>query len=99
MHPSVFGMSSGARPSRYSEGKDLGLLQREDVVPVQISSGPDDDNHKDRYEARTVVHYRGEGKYYGYPIDNIVCHKDQVEWVCEPQFGWTLAAQFLPLPG
>ncbi len=85
-------------PSRYSQGEALGLLQREDVVPYQISNGPEDDNPKERNEAGTVVHYRGEG-YQRYPIENIVCHKDQVAWVSEPQFGWTLAAQVLPLPG
>ena len=60
------------------------MLQREEVVPVQISDGPYDDNYEDRYEARTVVYYLGEGKYHRYPIDNIVGHKDQVEWVSEP---------------
>ena len=84
--------------SRYSEGIDLGLLQGEDVVPNQISNGPYDDNYEHRYEACTVVYYRGEGKYYRYPIDNIVCHKDQVEWVSKPQFDWNGVGRIFPLP-
>jgi hypothetical protein len=34
--------------SRYSEGIDLSLLQREEVVPYQISNGPYDDNYEER---------------------------------------------------
>jgi hypothetical protein len=82
----IFGII--CRYSRYPEGEFLGLLRLEDVVPVQISNAPYDDNYEERYEARTVVYYLGKGKYYRYPIDNIVCHKGQVEWVSEPQFGW-----------
>ena len=86
-------------PSRYAQGEAFGLLQREGVDPVQIRHRPEDDHHKDRDEARAVAHDRGEGKNDWYPIDNIVGHKDQVEGVREPQFNWTRAAQFLPLPG
>ncbi len=85
---SIYGRLLPINYSRDSEGIDLGLLQREDVVPIQISNGPYDDNYKERYEACTVVYYPGEGKYYRYPIDDIVCHKDQVEWVSKPQFDW-----------
>ena len=41
---------------RYSEGKEYSLLQREDVVPVQISNGPYDNNYEKHYEACTVVY-------------------------------------------
>ena len=82
--------------SRYPEGKILGLLRLEDVVPYHISNAPYDDNYKERYEARTVADYLGEGKYYRYPIDNIVCHKDQVEWVSKPQFGWNGVGRVFP---
>ena len=84
--------------SRYSEGIDLSLLQREEVVPYQISNGPYDDNYEERYEACTVVYYPGEGKYYRNPIDNIVCHKDQVEWVSKRQFDWNGVGRVFPLP-
>ncbi len=72
--------------SRYSEGIDLGLFQGEEVVPIEISKGPKDDNYEKRNEACTVLCYRGEGQYYRYPIDNIICHKDQVKWVSKSQF-------------
>ncbi len=84
--------------SRYAEGIDLSLLQCEDVVPIQISNGPYDDNYEERYETCTVVYYRGKGKYYRYPIDNIVYHKDQVEWVSKPQFDWNGVGRIFPLP-
>ena len=80
------------------EGKEHGLLQREDVVPVQISNGPYDNNYEERYEARTVFHYPGEGKYHRYPIDNIVGNKDEVEGVSEPQFDWNGVGRVFLLP-
>ena len=82
--------------SRYPEGEFLALLRRKDVVPYQISDTPYDDNRQKRYGARTVVDCLCEGEYYGDPIDDIVCHKDQVEWVSEPQFGWNGVARVLP---
>ncbi len=82
--------------SRYPEGKFLAPLRRKDVVPYQISNTPYDDNYKERYETRMVVNYLGEGKYYRYPINNIVCHKDQVEWVSESQFGWNGVVRVFP---
>jgi hypothetical protein len=84
--------------SRYSEGIDFGLLQREDVVPVQIRYGPYDDNYQERNEACTIVYHLRKGKYYGYPINDIVCHKDQVEWVSKPQFDWSGVSRVFPLP-
>jgi len=82
--------------SRYSEGEILALLRLEDVIPIQISNSPYDDNYEEGYEARTVVYCLGEGKYYRYPIDNIVCHKDQVKWVIEPQFEWNGVGRVFP---
>ena len=66
--------------SRCSEGKTLGLLRLEDVVPVQISTGPYHRNHEKRYEARTVVDCPNKGKHYRYPPDNIVGNKDESAW-------------------
>ena len=43
---SIYGRLLPFNYSRYSEGIDLGLLQREDVVPIQISHGPYDDNYE-----------------------------------------------------
>ena len=63
--------------SRCSEGKTLGLLRCEDVVPIQISNGPYDRNYEKRYEARTVVDYLGKGKHYRYPPDDIVANKGE----------------------
>jgi hypothetical protein len=85
--------------SRYSEGIDLGLLQREEVVPIQISSGPYDNNNEKCDEACTIIYYLSEGKYNWYPIDNIVCQKDQVEWVSKPQFDWIGVSRIFSLPG
>jgi hypothetical protein len=85
--------------SRYAQWETFGLLQREDVDPVQIRHGSENDHHQDRNETRTVAHDWGEGKDDWYPIDSIVGHKDQVEGVREPQFSWNRAALFLPLPG
>ena len=45
-----------AGPSRYSQGEALALLQGEEVVPVRVDTGPDDDNRKERNETGTVVH-------------------------------------------
>jgi len=90
--------NSSCNGSRYPEGKDLSLLKREEVVPYQVSNGSYDDNNEKRYKAGTVVHYRGEGKYYRNPIDNIVSHKDQVEWVTKPQFDWNGVSRVFPLP-
>lgn len=84
--------------SRYSEGIDLSLLQREEVVPYQSSYGPYDDNYEERYEACTVGHYRGEGKYHRNPITNIVRHKEQVERMAESQFDWNGVGRVFPLP-
>ena len=58
--------------SRCSEGKTLGLLRIEDVVPIQINTGPYNRNYEKRYEARPVVDYLGKGKHYRYPPDKIV---------------------------
>ena len=85
--------------SRYTQGEAFGLLQREGVDPVQVRHGPEDDHHQNRDEARAVAHERGERKDDWYPINDIVGHKDKVEGVREPQFSWTRADQFLPLPG
>ena len=63
--------------SRSSEGKTLGLLALEDVVPVQISSESYKTNYGKRYEARTVVDCLGKRKHYRYPPDNIVSNKDE----------------------
>ncbi len=60
-----------------SEGKTLGLLALEDVVPVQISSEPYKTNNGKPYEARTVVDCLGKRKHYRYPPDNIVSNKDE----------------------
>ena len=84
--------------SRYSKGKEHGLLQCEDVVPVQICTGPNDNYYEERNEACTVVYYPGEGKYHGYPIDNIVGNKDQVERVSEPQLDWNGVGRVFLLP-
>ncbi len=73
-----------ARPSRYSQGEALALLQREEVVPVRVDNGPDDDNPKERNEAGTVVHYRGERKHYRCPIDNIIDKKDESPGTSQP---------------
>ena len=79
MPPNYFELfDSSCIGSRNPEGKDLSLLKREEVVPYQISNGSYDDNYEKHYEACMVVHYRGEGKYYRNPIDNIVSHKNQV---------------------
>ena len=63
--------------SRCSEGKTLGPLRREGVVPIQINTGPYDRNYEKRYKARPVVDYLGKGKHYRYPPDNIVGNKDE----------------------
>jgi hypothetical protein len=59
------------QPSRASERKDLRLLQCEDVVPVQVSSGPEDQNRKKHREACTVVHQPHKRKDDGYPVYEI----------------------------
>jgi hypothetical protein len=71
-----------------SEGKPLGLLRREDVVPVQISNGPYDRNAQKRDGARTVVDRLGKGKHDRYPPDNIVGNKDKS--VTEALFDWNV---------
>jgi hypothetical protein len=43
---SIYGRLLPFNYSRYSEGIDLGLFQREEVVPNQISNGPYDDNYE-----------------------------------------------------
>ena len=58
--------------SNCAEGKTLGLFRIEDVVPIQINTGPYDRNYEKRYEARPVVDYLGKGKHDRYPPDNIV---------------------------
>ena len=63
--------------SRCSEGKTLGLLRIEDVVPVQINSGPYDRNYEKRDQARTVVDYPSKWQHYRYPPDHIVSNKDE----------------------
>jgi len=50
----------------------LGLLRPEDVVPVQISPGPDDRNHEKRDEARPIIDCLGKGQHDRYPPDKIV---------------------------
>ena len=58
--------------SNRSEGKTLGLLRIEDIVPIQINTGPYDRNKEKCYEACPVVDYLGKGKHNRYPPDNIV---------------------------
>lgn len=59
------------------EGKTYGLLQREDVVPIEISTEPCNSNYSERHKTRNVVDCLGKGKYYRYPPDNIVGNKDE----------------------
>jgi hypothetical protein len=84
--------------SRYPKREFLALLRPEDVVSNPIRDGSYDDDHEERNGARAIVDCFGEGKYYGDPIDNIVCHKDQVEWVSEPQSGRNGVARMFPYP-
>ena len=76
--------------SNCSQGETLGLLRREDVVPVQISSGPHERKHEKGYEARAVVDYLGEGKHHKYEVDNIVGNID--ESISEALFGWNVVS-------
>jgi hypothetical protein len=57
---------------RCSQGKTLGLLRREDVVPIQISTSPDDRNYEKGDEARPIVDYPSKWKHDRYPPDYIV---------------------------
>jgi hypothetical protein len=79
-----------------SGGEFLALLRRKDVVPYQISNTLYDDNYEECYEARTVIDYLDKWKCYRYLIENIVCNRDQVEWVSEPQFGWNGVTRVFP---
>jgi hypothetical protein len=58
--------------SNCAQGKTLGLLRIEDVVPIKIDTGPYDRNYEKCYETCPVVDYLGKGKHYRYPPDNIV---------------------------
>ena len=64
-------------PLNSSERKVLGFLRLEDVVHIQISTGPYQNNCGKRDEACVVVDYIGKGKYYGYPIDGAVGNMDE----------------------
>jgi hypothetical protein len=48
------------RPSRCSQGETFALLHGEEVVPVSVDDGSDDDNPKEPDEAGSVIHCRGE---------------------------------------
>jgi len=62
--------------SRSSEGKSLGLLQCEEVVPVQICYGPYNRNYEKRDEACPVADDPGKWEHDRYPPDNIVGNID-----------------------
>jgi hypothetical protein len=66
-----------ARSSNSSEWKVLGFLRLEDVVHIQISNGPYQNNCGKRDEACVVVDYLGKGKHNGYPEGNIVGDMDK----------------------
>ncbi len=59
------------------EGKTYGLLQREDVVPIEISTEPYNNNYSQHHKTRIVGDCLGKGKHYRYPPDNIVGNKDE----------------------
>ena len=82
--------------ARYSQGKALALIQREQVVSVRVDNGPDDDNPKERNEAGPVVHYRSERKHYRCPIDNIVDKEEESPGTSQP--ARLRAAHGFPLP-
>jgi hypothetical protein len=65
------------RSSWCAEGKDLGLLQCEDVIPYQIGNGPYDRDCEKGYEGRAVVDDLEESEHYRKPPDEIVGDKDE----------------------
>ena len=76
--------------SNCSQGKTLGLLPVEDVVPIQINTGPYDRNYEKGNEARPVVDYLSKGKHYRYPPDYIVGNID--ESAREALFDWNVVS-------
>ena len=73
------------------------MLRLEDVVPVQISHCPYDDDYEECYEACMVFYRPCKGKHYRYPIDDIVGHKYQVERVSEIPFGYYVTCRVFVL--
>ncbi len=71
---------SPPRVKRYlgnPERKTYGLLQRENVIPIEISTEPYNSNYGKCYETRIVANCLGKWKHYRYPPDNIVGNENE----------------------
>lgn len=73
----------------YSEGKYLSLFKGEKIISIDIGQRSENDNGKKRDGAGAVCDQRGKRKNDWYPIDDIVCHKNQVQGMTKPEFNRT----------